>query len=409
MPNLTRRGLLAGAVALTAVSSCDEKTLEAADAPPLDPRDWTNVRAQFALDPGTAHMAAFVFATPPASVRAAIARHRAGFDHDTVNYLHRNEIEMDRAIHEKAAGYLGGQADEVCLVDSTTMGLGLIYTGLRLAPGEEVLTSEHDFFATHESLRFRAERDGVKVNRVRLYADPAKASVDEIVTNLSNALTPATKIVALTWVHSSTGVRLPVREIADLLAGRALLVLDSVHGFGAVDAGPGDLGCDFLISGCHKWLFGPRGTGLVWGKKSAWEQFNPIIPTFQADRRPSASPGGYHAFEHQWALSETFDFHKAVGRDRIAARVTELNGRLKEGLASNDKVRLITPRSPELSAGIVCCMVNEINPANLVIQLRGLGVTASATPYSPSYLRFGASIATLEADVDKTVAAVRSL
>ncbi|WP_117209643.1 aminotransferase class V-fold PLP-dependent enzyme [Allorhizocola rhizosphaerae] len=411
--SLSRRGLLGSAAALAAVASCQPRAaqppLVETSAPPLDPRDWTSVRAQFALDQRLAHLAAFVFAAPPAQVREAIARHRAGFDANTVEYLHANEGMMERSIHQWAAGYLGVRTDEIMFTDSTTMGLGLLYHGLKLSPGDEILTSEHDFFATHESLRFRAERDGVRVNRVRLYQDPFNTSVDEIVSNLARAFTPATKVVALTWVHSGTGVKLPVREIASFLNGRALLCLDSVHGFGAQDAGPAELGCDFLISGCHKWLFGPRGTGLIWGTPAAWARYQPSIPTFQPERRPQSTPGGYHAFEHQWALAETFDFHKRIGRDRIAARVHELNGRLKDGLAGIKGVRLITPRSPDLSAGIVCCVVGDSEPPELVVRLRDKGVVASASPYNPSYLRFGASIATLEADVDKAIDTVRGL
>jgi len=412
---LTRRGLLGGtAFSFAALSSCDSSR-DASEKPAsekpasFDPKDWASIRAQFALDPGVSHFAAFVFASPPAPVREAIARHRDGFDRNTVRYLHANEIELNRAIHARASAYLGGvPTDEVCFTDSTTMGLGMIYGGLRLSPGDEVLTTEHDFYATHEALRLRELRDGVKVRRVRLYADPSTASVDEMVGNLSKAITPATKVVALTWVHSGTGVKLPVRQISQAIAGRALLVLDSVHGFGAENAGPADLGCDFLISGCHKWLFGPRGTGLIWGKRSAWERFVPFIPTFQ-EYRPSATPGGYHAFEHQWALREAFEFHQAIGRERIAARIHELNGKLKQSLASIKSVKLMTPISPDLSAGIVCCQVGRYTSAEAVDLLAQKGIYASATPYDPSYLRFGASMATEESDVDKAIAAVAGL
>jgi len=246
------------------------------------------------------------------------------------------------------------------------------------------------------------------VRRVRLYADPAGATVDEIVSNLDKAITPATKVVAMTWVHSGTGVKLPVRQIADAIKGRALLCLDSVHGFGVEDAGPAELGCDFLISGCHKWLFGPRGTGLIWGKPSAWAALNPTIPTFDAflgTGTQAASPGGYKAFEHQWALTEAFRFHKDIGRTRVAARTHALNARLKEGLASVKGVKLVTPNSPDLSAGIVCCQVGSEEPGRVVQRLRGKGVLASVTPYDPPYVRLGASLATLESDVDKAVAA----
>jgi selenocysteine lyase/cysteine desulfurase len=374
------------------------------------------------LDPAVSHFAAFVFASPPAPVRAAIARHREGFDRNTVKYLHANENEMHRAIHARASAYLGGvPVEEICFTDSTTMGLGMIYSGLKLAPGDEILTTDHDFYATHEALRLRGLRDGVKVNRVRLYDDPSAATVQEVVMNLLRGMTPATKVVALTWVHSSTGVKLPIWQIVQQLKrlrdggsaggvgnGRALVVVDGVHGFGAEDASPADLECDFLVSGCHKWLFGPRGTGLIWGKRAAWDRFTPSIPTFQ-EYRPSATPGGYHAFEHQWALREAFDFHQAIGRARIAARIQELNTKLKQGLAAMGHVKLITPMGSDMSAGIVCCQVRQHTSAEAVNLLAQKGVQASATPYNPSYLRFGASIATMESDVDTALEAVRQL
>src|SRR5690606_11373072 len=112
---------------------------------------------------------------------------------------------------------------------------------------------------------------------------------DEMVARLVGALTPATRMVGLTWGHSSTGVLLPVRQMAGAIADatedrpkaeRPLVWLDGVHGFAAEADTPDELGVDFLITGTHKWLFGPRGTGLIWGRSSAWERFAPIIPSF---------------------------------------------------------------------------------------------------------------------------------
>ena len=60
-----------------------------------------------------------------------------------------------------AAAYLGVQPSNLAFVDSTTMGLAMVYSGLKLEPGDEVLTTEHDHYATHESLRL-ARRDGAQ-------------------------------------------------------------------------------------------------------------------------------------------------------------------------------------------------------------------------------------------------------
>jgi selenocysteine lyase/cysteine desulfurase len=414
----TRRGVLAAGVLATAAASlaaCDppppaEPSPVPTDAPPLDPSSWDSVRSQFALDPALAHFAAFVFASHPAGVRAAIGRHRDGLEANPYEYLADHERELEGAVSQAAADYLSTDADLIAFTDSTTMGLGLLYSGLRLRPGDEVLTTEHDFYSTHEALALRAARDGVTVRRVRLYDDAATADAGEIVDRLRAAVTPATAVVAITWVHSSTGVKLPVRAIADALDG-PLLCVDGVHGFGIEDAGPAELGCDFLVSGTHKWLFGPRGTGLVWGAREAWSRYTPVIPTFSGDGTPGAmaTPGGYHSFEHRWALAEAFALHQAIGRGRVAARTHELAAALKEGLAGLPNVRLHTPRSAELSAGIVCCEVDGVSPADAVHRLRATNVQTSATPYTPSYLRLGPSIVTRESDVDAALAALRAL
>ncbi|WP_155369031.1 aminotransferase class V-fold PLP-dependent enzyme [Catellatospora vulcania] len=434
--SVSRRGLLGGltaTAALGALSACDADPVIENPPPvyaPLDPTSWDSVRHQFLLDTGRAQFAAFVFASPPAAVRKAIAEHREGLDRDTVGYLHSREENARQRLHLAAGKYLGGSVDHVYFTDSTTMGLGLLYGGIALRPGDEVLTTEHDFYSTHESLRLRAAREGVTVRRVRLFTDPATASADQIVQALTKSLTPATRVVAVTWVHSSTGLRMPIRAIADALAvhnrdlppdRRALLCVDGVHGFGAVDAGPVEMGCDFLVSGCHKWLFGPRGTGLIWGRPEAWARFRPAIPTFEQAGfanwlgldptlpAASASPGGYHNFEHLWALEQAFDFHAALTRRRVAERTTALATRLKEGLAGIDGVKLITPKSADLSAGLVCCELESMSPTAAVSVLLTKDIVTSTTPYNPSYLRFGTSIVTDEADVDKAIAAVREI
>jgi selenocysteine lyase/cysteine desulfurase len=203
-----------------------------------------------------------------------------------------------------------------------------------------------------------------------------------------------------------------------------LLCVDGVHGFGAVDAGPAELGCDFLVSGTHKWLFGPRGTGIVWGRREAWPAVRATIPAFEGatftgwindtppvglQPGPGATPGGYHSFEHRWALKEAFDFHQRIGRAAVAARITELATRLKDGLAEIDGLQLITPRDPELSAGVVCVNVDGRQPFEFLGQLRAQKIIASTTPYNPAYLRFGTSMAVLEDDVDELVKAMTEL
>jgi selenocysteine lyase/cysteine desulfurase len=125
---------------------------------------------------------------------------------------------------------------------------------------------------------------------------------------------------------------------------------------------------------------------------------------------PLQSPGGFHAFEHRWALREAFAFHHAIGRERIAARTSRLATQLKDGLASIDGIRLRTPRDPQLSAGLVCFEHAALDPGDVVDRLRRRHrIVASVTPYATRYVRLGPTIANTPGEIDRVLAAIRRL
>src|SRR5437016_5411636 len=134
--SVRRRSVLLGAIGAGTAAACTPGQPGSAAAPAFDPRDWSSVRAQFELKPDVAHMAAFVFAAHPAPVRAAIARHRAQLDADAEGYLLAQQNSAEGAVSSAAARYLDTVPEQVALTDSTTMGLGLLYSGLRLQPGD---------------------------------------------------------------------------------------------------------------------------------------------------------------------------------------------------------------------------------------------------------------------------------
>ena len=397
------------------------------------------VRAQFDLAPDWNHLSSFYISSHPRPVREAIAAFRRALDANP--YL---EVEhrwfsappdnLQLAIRDEIARYLGGKGEEIAITVSTTHALGLVYAGLPLAAGDEVLTTTHDHYSQHESIRFACERSGAHARRIALYDDPAAVTADGIVRRIREAIRPETRVLGLTWVHSATGVRLPVRAIADMLASvnrargdddRVRMVLDGAHGLGAVDEAVAGIGCDFLCAGTHKWMFGPRGTGIAWARAAEWARLRPSVPTFSSFPAWSAwmegkppvtpvtaldhSPGGFHAYEHEWALSAAFQFHRAIGRGRVAARIGELNERCKRGLAAIPGVRVITPPGSGLSAGIVCFEVAGIAADAVGEALVARRIVAGASPYLPSYARFSPGIMNTPEEVDAAVAAVREI
>jgi selenocysteine lyase/cysteine desulfurase len=394
---------------------------------------WDAVRAQFPLSRHLIHLAGFFLSSHPTPVREAIERHRAGLDADPIGYWFEQEEQQEAKVLRAAANYLGAEPTDIALTDSTTMGLGLLYGGLRLREGQEILTTTHDHYSTEISLRLRAERTGASIRQIPLYRSLKTVSRNELVDSLRDNITPSTRVVAVTWVHSSTGLKLPIHDMARAIVAinrsrdeqdRVIFCVDGVHALGVEDFRLGELGCDFFIAGTHKWMFGPRGTGLVWGHPRAWPVAQATIPTFNTqaydiwmkaappiDLPPSIymTPGGFHSFEHRWALDEAFTFHRAIGKSRASQRIHELSQQLKRGLAVMPHVTLHTPLSQDLSAGIVCFEVTGMAAREVVNQLRQRGIVGSVTPYAVQYARLAPGLFNSTEEIDTTLEAIQDL
>ncbi|WP_339725463.1 aminotransferase class V-fold PLP-dependent enzyme [uncultured Paraglaciecola sp.] len=429
---LNRMGLSVGASLLLPSTILKASPDSAVTNPAIQPGDWTALRNMFPLTRKYIQLSTFLLASHPKPVSDAIEKHRLAFDENPSDYWHEHFLTIDRDISISAAQYMGGKAENIALTDSTTMGLGLVYSGLKLQPGDEVLQTVHDHYSTDMSLAHRANRTGAKVNRITLYDDPASVSVDDVIKRVEAGITSNTRVFVATWVHSSTGVKLPIRAMADTIGKlnqrrkanqQILFCVDGVHGFGIEDQDISELGCDFFIAGTHKWIFGPRGTGVIWGNDKGWSQSEPVIPSFSAsyevwmggmtqDQVPVGehmSPGGFHSFEHRWALPEAFKLHLQLGKANVQKRIHQLNQQTKQGLAKMSHVNLYTPNSSELSSGLVCFDVNGIEPEAVVKIMHNKGIIMSSTPYRISYARFAPSLLNNEKEIELALAEIQAL
>lgn len=437
------KGAFAGVSATVAAGAAGAQTPYYQVAPharpvtPVEPSAgddvWAWVRSQFNLSPDHVDLSAMLLASHPRAVREAIDAYRGALDRQPVLALQDNR-DLQNASRAAVAAYLGVRRNDIALTDSTTSAVALVFNGLKLAPGDEILTVNQDYYVVHESARFVAAKRGAAVRRISLHPGAARtADADQMVDRLIGAIRPETRVLALTWVQSSTGLKLPIARISEALktinAGRSkdrrvIFCVDGAHGFGNQDAGLPELGCDFLMSGCHKWLFGPRGTGMIAGAAEGWEAVDPTIPSFldsgaysgwisgaYAARATGSlmTPGGFKPFEHLWALSSAFDIHNRVGRAAVAARTAELAGQLKAGLQSMPGVTLHTPLSPELSAGIVSFEIAGMTPSQAVDRLRERRIMASLAPYARPLVRLTPSIRNTPEEIETALREVGAL
>jgi isopenicillin-N epimerase len=441
MPLTRRDFLISGSLSLAAgafspLLGQPEKTKPSTLA---DLKDWESVRSQFDLAPDYVHLALFFLASHPRPVREAIDQYREKIDANPFiavgsAIFEPTDENIPLQVCRAIASYIGGDSREIALTQNTTTGLALLYHGLPLREGDEILTTTHDHYVHHESIRLATGRCGATWRKIPLFDSYNSISPDEIAQRVRKAIGPKTRAVGVTWVHSSSGVRLPIARIAESIADanrdrgekdRVLLIVDGVHGLGVEDPKITALGCDAFAAGTHKWMFGPRGTGFIWAKPAVWQKMRPVIPSFfslepyeaweqeHAPQTPAHaawfSPGGFQAFEHYFALPAAVRFHLNIGPARITARIHELNAQMKDGLAGMSNVQLYTPRDENLSAGMVCFDVKGTKPGQVVKRLLDQRIVASTTPYRVSYARLACSVVNTSQEIDTVLRAIRQL
>lgn len=364
---LKQAGLLAASLPLL------PQALAQPAKPLAGPDKWRNLRELFPLDPQIAHFANFLVTAHPRPVQEAIDRHRADLDRNPaalMDWESQYEWQREDEVREWAARYLEVGPRQIALTGSTTEGLAMIYGGLKVGAGQEVLITEHEHYCAQKALEFRNQRQGTAVRQIRLFDDPWTVSTDQVLSTLDKAIKPNTRVLGMTWVHSGRGVKLPVGEIGELVrrhnrerseAERILYVVDGVHGFGVENARFADFNCDYFIAGTHKWMFGPRGTGIICAASTGMQHLVPSVATFSRDEDFATimTPGGYHAFEHRWATSEAFKLHLQLGKAEVQQRIHQLNSLLKQRLLEHRQIQLVTPRSEQFSAGFTFLRIKD--------------------------------------------------
>lgn len=398
------------------------------------------VRDLFNLDPDLVHLNCMLIASHPKPVRDAICRYQEAMDWDPGGFFGERidgqlrVLVLLEAVARNALDYLGVEVRErvtshIALTESTTAGLSYLYNGLPVTPEQEILTTVHAFSSTRQALTHRNQADTIPVRSIELYSNPRSVTQRQVLETLENEIRPETRVLALTWVHSSTGVKLPIAKIGRLVESvnesrseddRIIFCVDGVHGFGVEDVTFDELACDFLIVGCHKWLFGPRGTGLIYGTPQAWRLFapsdsvQPPAPSLygRVNGGGSHTPGGLIPFAYRWAVADAFELHMAIGKKRIRDYTRSRATQLKQGLDKTRGVSLITPLHVHRSSGIVCCEIEGISARDAVVALREdyrILASVSSSDRGRHYVRFSPSILNTPSDIAEAIAAVERL
>jgi selenocysteine lyase/cysteine desulfurase len=317
-------------------------------------------------------------------------------------------------VRTKLAALLGVSADEVAITRNTSEGSNIIVRGVDLKPGDEVVITDHNHPSNNESWKLRARREGLVIKSVPVTV-PAR-SADALFAGIERAITPRTRVIALTHVTSTTGIRFPIKRVADLARKRGVFLhVDGAQTFGACDVNLKDLGCDSYSASAHKWPMGPLEAGILFVRS---ERIGQVWPSIVSAGWSNELKGArkFEAVGQQddprvAALEAAVDLLNLIGIRQVEARVQVLASHAKAALAALGNVELKTDLEPELSAGIVKFRLKNLPTArayDLVWKRNRLAIAMTAGGDSEG-LRFSPHIYNTLEEIDTAVAAVREL
>jgi isopenicillin-N epimerase len=253
--------------------------VSAGDPPAVIP----GARLLFSLDPGVSYLNHGSFGAVPIAVQRAQQRLRDEIEANPVRFYAQGMV--DRIIHTRRhlAAFLGADPDGSALVPNTTTAVSVVLESVRLAPGDEVLLTDHGYGAVDLAVRHRCRRTGATARTVAL---PFGASDAEIVSRIRSALRPGkTRLLIVDQISSATATVLPVREIVAAARAHDIPVLvDAAHVPGMLPVDVSAIDADFWVGNLHKWAFAPRGTALLAVAKAWRRKIEPLVVSWEQEQ-----------------------------------------------------------------------------------------------------------------------------
>ncbi len=234
-----------------------------------------SLRAHWTLDPDVVFLNHGSFGACPREVLVYQSELRAQLERQPVAYFLRDLEPLHFEAPRAMGAFLGGHADDLAFVTNATTGVNAVVRSLEFEPGDELLTTNHEYNACANVMRYAAGRAGAKV--VIATIDTPVRTEDDLVEPILASVTDRTKLAVLSHVTSPTAIVFPMARIVRELGARGVDVLvDGAHAPGMIDLDIESIGAAYYTGNCHKWMCAPKGAGFLHVRR---DKQDGIVPT----------------------------------------------------------------------------------------------------------------------------------
>jgi isopenicillin-N epimerase len=252
------------------------------------------------LDPTVTFLNHGSFGACPEPVIAAQAAWRDRIEADPVRFFNRELDGHLDAARIALGGFLGGDPEGIAFVPNATSAVSTVLGSIRFKPGDELLTTDHEYNATLNALAAAARRDRARVVVARVPFPVADAG--EIVEAILAEVTSRTALALISHVTSPTALVFPIAQIVRGLEQRGVdTLVDAAHAPGMVPVDIDGLGAAYWTGDGHKWLCSPKGSAILWVRADRRDAIHPLVVSHGAnDPRPDAGGRSRFRLEFDW-------------------------------------------------------------------------------------------------------------
>lgn len=326
---------------------------------------WKQIADAFALDKRNLNLNSGWTSPSPQVVTEAYLRYRRHEDATAFTMWQTLEPQAE-TIRAGLAELFGCSPDEIAITRNASESLQILLFGIDLRRGDEVISTTQDYPRMLTALRQRELREGPVLKLVKIPLHPKDPS--EIVKAIEDAVTPKTRLILISHQINTTGQILPVREICRMAHSRGIeAIVDGAHSLAQLDFKRDDLECDFFGSSLHKWMYAPKGAGLLYVKKEKISNVWALMASEDKNRNDirKFEEIGTHSSSTRLSIGEALLFHQAIGAKRKEERLRYLTKYWMDRLRSFDRISFNTPDDPKLYCAIGNFSIDGVEPSRL--------------------------------------------
>ena len=311
-------------------------------------------------------------------------------------------------VRGQAAHFIGCGQKELIATNSTTDGMNIVAQGIGLSEGQRVLTSDQEHPGGRECWDYYARRYGVRIDRVTLPLQPR--STDEILERFEARLTPDTRVISVSHITFSTGTAMPIRELSELANAHGVLcIVDGAQAVGSQSVDVKALGCHAYSTSGHKWLLGPKGTGLLYINEKARAVIDPLI--LQDGENAYSEATGVRNIPGILGLGASMEYLSVLGQNAITKHNLSLRNLAYDGLLRLPRVRVLSPPPGPFATPLVSLSlpegVDNRKVFSTLLKKYGIQVKLLDPDTFPRAIRISPHIYNTEEDINRFLMAIR--